>query len=136
MTRLLRLPLLVGLVLGAAGCAHAGAGDGDAQAAPPKARAKLAPVVPKAGEGVVHVVCTPSSAEVVVDGVTYGYVSDFDKPPYLKLTPGEHHIVLRKKGYEPYRTEVYLSGSVIETLTVSLDRRSQPAAGDARETKP
>ena len=44
--------------------------------------------------------------------------------------------MLRKKGYEPYRTEVYLSGSVIETLTVSLDRRSQPAAGDARETKP
>jgi len=163
-TRALRLLLLAGLLLGVTGCAHAGAAgaQGAAEAARPAlkdaqrgaadhapsatgraARAldrtapvRLRPVAPKAGEGVVHLVCSPASAEVVVDGVPFGYVSDYATPPYLKLKPGEHHILLRKRGFEPYRTEVYLSGSVIETLNVSLARRTPPVAGDRRESKP
>lgn len=145
MGRRLVLVALLGCI---AGCAHGGAAGARAGGAtkaaaappkpapPPKAAPKLTIEAPKAGQGVVHVECKPGDANVVVDGVTYGRASDFDRPPYLVLKPGEHKILLRKEGYETYRTEVYLSGSVIETLSVSLSPRPTAVEGPGRKAHP
>lgn len=135
-------PLLVGL----AGCATSGAAGGKTQAktakdatqsavpsAKPLPESALQPIAPKAGEGRLQVQCTPATATVVLDGVEQGHASDYAKPPFLAVSPGAHHIKIEMAGYTTYHTEVWVSGSVIETISAHLIRL--PAAAPTAKEK-
>ncbi len=61
-------------------------------------------------QGLLAIYCEPDSADVYVDDVLQGKAKQFDgRPAYLELSSGTHKIRLEAPGYEPYRTEVYIS---------------------------
>lgn len=86
----------------------------------PGADAMAEAVSPSVGMGAVRFQCDPMDAEVVVDGVTRGVASDYAPPAFIELSPGAHRIELRKAGFATFRTEVYVSEEVLETIPVSL----------------
>ena len=73
-------------------------------------------------EGLLKIVCDPSSAEVFVDGISMGEANRYDgKPGYIKLESGTHKIEIKKEGYVPYIRDVYASKS-LQTIEVTLRR--------------
>jgi len=61
-------------------------------------------------QGLLAIYCEPDDADVYVDDVLQGKAKKFDgRPAYLELSSGSHKIRLEAPGYEPYRTEVYIS---------------------------
>ena len=73
-------------------------------------------------EGTLKIICSPSSAEVFVDGVSMGKTNRYDGDPgYIKLDSGTHRIEIRKEGYIPYTKEVYSSRS-LQTIEVTLTK--------------
>ena len=52
------------------------------------------------GSGEIRLAITPRDAEVYADGFYVGRADDFDGGQHLMLTEGQHHLVLRREGYE------------------------------------
>lgn len=64
----------------------------------------------------------PQDARVSVDGDPVGLARDFSgRPVILEVPAGVHQIELRRDGYEPYRTRVYLNDT-LETIAVTMRR--------------
>jgi hypothetical protein len=65
--------------------------------------------------------CTPRDAEVDLDGVPQGRCDDFEGRPRGLLVAGfgAHEVVVRKSGYQPYRSWVAAGDAQIR-LTVRL----------------
>jgi len=77
----------------------------------------------RAPEGNVVVEATPSSAEVVVDGVEQGLASDFDGVHgALQLTSGPHTLTVRLAGYETFTVTVFAGDDGRQSVQVSLDK--------------
>jgi len=91
--------LLTGALF-AVGCAHPSAAG---RRSKPQAGPEVDPVelvLARAPSGAFLVRCNPSDAEVEVDGVVRGLAKDFDGTTgFLRLSPGAHHLELRRRGY-------------------------------------
>jgi hypothetical protein len=63
----------------------------------------------------------PTDAELTVDGQNMGPLTEvpLTTDGVLKLPPGLHQLVLKKKGFQTWRGEVSL-GNTVEPLKVSL----------------
>ncbi|HOW51588.1 MAG TPA: PEGA domain-containing protein [bacterium] len=74
-------------------------------------------------QGLLAIFCEPDDANVYVDDVLQGKAKQFDgRPAYLELTSGSHKIRLEAPGYQPYRTELYISEGK-EELKVTLRKK-------------
>ena len=74
-------------------------------------------------QGLLAIFCEPDSANVYVDDVLQGKAKQFDgRPAYLELTSGSHKIRLEAAGYQPYRTELYISEGK-EEIKVTLRKK-------------
>ena len=82
----------------------------------------------------VRVEVTPNDAEVYVDGYYAGIVDDFDGVfQRLRVTPGEHEIVVRRDGFHSLRENLYLTPD----STHHMKARLEPlAAGEPNEPPP
>jgi len=57
--------------------------------------------------GGLRLIVEPKEAQVYVDGSYAGIVDDFDGHfQHLDLTPGPHHVEIRRTGYEPLAFDV------------------------------
>ena len=91
------------------------------------AEAPLPPTEPPAGDpeqfiqipGDVRFDVTPKDAEVYADGYYAGIAADFSgSSQHLVLTPGQHHIQLRARGYETVEFDVMIQpGQTIDYRT-------------------
>lgn len=70
----------------------------------------------------VQVASTPEGATILVDGDPLGVT-----PRRLELTPGEHEIVVRARGYADARRRISTVGGVQERIDVVLVPRDQGA---------
>ena len=78
--------------------------------------------------------CSPSDAEVVLDGVLQGLCSDFEAlPAGLTVGAGLHAIEGRREGYWPYTTYVE-PHNARATLRATL-RPMAASAAEAKESK-
>ncbi len=74
-------------------------------------------------QGLLAIFCEPDDASVYVDDVLQGKAKQFDgRPAFLELTSGTHKIRLEAPGYQPYRTELYISEGK-EELKVRLRKK-------------
>ncbi len=74
-------------------------------------------------QGLLAIYCEPEDADVYVDDVLQGKAKQFDgRPAYLELSSGSHKIRLEAPGYEPYRTELYISEGK-EELKIRLRKK-------------
>jgi hypothetical protein len=74
-------------------------------------------------QGLLAIFCEPDDADVYVDDVLQGKAKQFDgRPAFLELTSGSHKIRLEAPGYQPYRTELYISEGK-EELKVALRKK-------------
>ncbi len=74
-------------------------------------------------QGLLAIFCEPDNADVYVDDVLQGKAKQFDgRPAYLELTSGSHKIRLEAPGYQPYRTEMYISEGK-EELKIALRKK-------------
>jgi hypothetical protein len=82
----------------------------------------------------LRVEVTPKDAEVYVDGYYAGVVDDFDGVfQRLRVTPGEHELVVRRNGFHSLRENLYLTPD----STQHIKARLQPlAAGEPNEPPP
>lgn len=90
-----------------AGAATAAADAPTAQ--PPPAAAELASVVIKS---------TPDGADITVDGKYVG-----NAPSTLRLSPGDHNILIEKSAYKSWQRTVSLSPGGIITIDATLESR-------------
>jgi PEGA domain len=68
----------------------------------------------------------PNTAEILVDGKSFGQVKAFDGPVnHLRLPVGKHAAEFRLPGYETYRTEFYIYPG--DTTSVNYDLLPHPA---------
>jgi hypothetical protein len=97
------------------GCAHAPvAQDKPADGKPPDA------VVTVADEPGLQVQAEPADAELVIDGQSYGKVSEL--PQRVTLKPGIYQVSLKRDGFQTWRAEVSV-GEKTELLKVALVKR-------------
>ncbi|MBM3769856.1 MAG: PEGA domain-containing protein [Acidimicrobiia bacterium] len=76
----------------------------------------------------------PRDAQVYVDGYFAGDVDQFDGTfQRLRLSPGQHEIVIYKDGYRSHRERLYLPVNSSRKVTRDLDRL---APGDPNEPLP
>jgi hypothetical protein len=81
----------------------------------------------------VRVEVSPKDAEVYVDGYYAGIVDDFDGTfQRLRVTPGEHEIVVRRDGFRSFRENVYLTPDT----THHIKTRLEPLAAGAPNEPP
>lgn len=74
-------------------------------------------------QGLLAIFCEPDNADVYVDDVLQGKAKQFDgRPAFLELTSGTHKIRLEAPGYQPYRTELYISEGK-EELKIALRKK-------------
>jgi hypothetical protein len=74
-------------------------------------------------QGLLAIYCEPDDADVYVDEVRQGKAKQFDgRPAYLELASGSHKIRLEAPGYQPFRTELYISEGK-EDLKVVLRKK-------------
>ena len=70
----------------------------------------------------VRVEVTPKDAEVYVDGYYAGIVDDFDGVfQRLRMTPGEHEIVVRRDGFHSLRQNLYLTPDSTNHIKARLE---------------
>jgi len=76
----------------------------------------------------------PRDAEVYVDGYYAGVVDDFDGVfQRLRVTPGQHEIVIYRDGYRSIRQQVFANPNGSRKITEKMERL---AAGEPNEPKP
>jgi hypothetical protein len=81
----------------------------------------------------VRVEVSPKNAEVFVDGYYAGIVDDFDGAfQRLRVTPGQHEIVVRHDGFRSLRENVYLTPD----STHHIKARLEPLAAGAPNEPP
>ncbi len=82
----------------------------------------------------VRVEVTPKDAEVYVDGYYAGVVDDYDGVfQRLRVTPGQHEIVVRRDGFHSLRENLYLTPDT----THHMKGRLEPLpAGEPNEPPP
>jgi hypothetical protein len=82
----------------------------------------------------VRVEVEPKDAEVYVDGYYAGIVDDFDGVfQRLRVTPGEHEIVVRRDGFHSLRENLYLTPDSTHHMRARLEPL---AAGQPNEPPP
>jgi PEGA domain len=64
----------------------------------------------------VSVVSTPDGADIEIDGSFVG-----NTPSVVELTPGEHIVIVKKSGYQPWERKLKVSGGEIK-LTAELEK--------------
>lgn len=77
--------------------------------------------------GALRLRCTPSDAEVTLDGVPQGRCDDFAGNRGLQVGEGLHRIELKKEGHWPYVTYYEASGAtaVLEATLVPMSREGE-----------
>jgi len=55
----------------------------------------------------------PEDAEVLIDGVAQGPASAFPQERYLKVSPGNHRLELRRDGFETHVREIHVTNSLL-----------------------
>jgi hypothetical protein len=76
----------------------------------------------------------PKQAAVYVDGYFAGTVNDFDGAFHrLRVTPGEHNIVIYLQGYRSIRQHLYLSPNGNRKITETMEKL---LSGEAEEPPP
>ncbi len=71
-------------------------------------------------EGQLRIICKPGNAEVYIDGaLTQNKAKKYEDTPLL-LRSGTHKVEIRRKGYEPFYQEIYVSNGVLDTISVTL----------------
>ena len=85
-----------------------------------------APHVRVEATGRINIECTPTSAQVNIDGRDHGTAEDLVRAGGLVLPKGLHRIEVTLEGYRPFRFELIL-GEKPETLKVHLQPVQQPA---------
>jgi len=95
-------------------------------AKPPAQPPPPAPPVRVEATGRINIECTPTSAQVNVDGRDHGTAAEVVRSGGLVLPKGLHRIEITLEGYRPFRFELIL-GEKPETLKVHLQPAQQPA---------
>jgi hypothetical protein len=82
----------------------------------------------------VRLEVTPKEAEVYVDGFYAGIVDDFNGTfQRLRVTPGQHEIIVRRDGFRSLKEDVYLAPD----STYHVRRALEPlGAGEPNEPRP
>ena len=71
-------------------------------------------------EGQLRIICEPGDAEVYIDGAKLQKKAKKYEDKPLLLRSGTHKVEIRRKGYEPFYQEVYISNGVLDTISVTL----------------
>ncbi len=106
------------LVISLAGCRGGGASKPPEQPSKPVHDAGA----PAPMSGKVTIICEPSGAQVVVDGVRRGTVAELNQQGGLLLPFGLHRFEIRMEGHRAFRLELNL-GQRPEVLRVKLQPR-------------
>ena len=89
------------------------------------------PFQPQVTKGYLQLQVVPSSAEVYVDGLYIGSVSDVRQMiPGYPLEPGPHRLELRASGYQPRALEIRIDANDARIFRTDLEagrRSEQPA---------
>lgn len=89
---------------------------------PPRPEAGPAPPGNRSDAGALSVRVQPAGAEVLVDGERWEGPSN-DARLVVQVSPGRHHIEVRRDGYRSYQTDVELRPGETLPLNVSLSRQ-------------
>ena len=70
-------------------------------------------------DGGLRTIVIPDDAEVFVDGVSMGAVSQYRGRTFIPVTAGQHLVEIKKPGYATYTKEIFVRGNM-QTLTITL----------------
>jgi hypothetical protein len=90
------------------------------EAATAAAAPQPAPAVPASDLATVAVHSTPDGADITVDGKFVG-----STPSSIRLSPGDHTIVLEKSGYKTWQRTMTVTAGATITVGPTLEKKAE-----------